>query len=229
MGLLLESSVRQSENINPRQFLCNRLDLLEKENPQYVFVTDDPFKIIVRNESGSDVYGTYQKKHFHPLLSLLLGPSPGYLNQMNYEGLTVYDHGNLFSYALENSDGTWTGIDRRAQQDIPLDQIQYGFDIHGTNHVIYPYGGGDDALLADRITKIFNKYGTFERQQPKKSRQSKRWYDLTRYVRTTIGLQKPVSLFELSEKIGQLKLMTEDGKLRLTDCATTKKLIAQKK
>ncbi len=30
--------------------------------------------------------------------------------------------------------------------------------------------------------------------------------------------------FELSEKIGQLKLMAEDGKLRLTDCATTKNM-----
>ena len=30
--------------------------------------------------------------------------------------------------------------------------------------------------------------------------------------------------FEVSEKIGQLKLMAEDGKLRLTDCATTKNM-----
>lgn len=30
--------------------------------------------------------------------------------------------------------------------------------------------------------------------------------------------------FELSEKIGQLKLMAEDGKLRLTDCANTKNM-----
>ena len=30
--------------------------------------------------------------------------------------------------------------------------------------------------------------------------------------------------FEVSEKIGQLKLMAEDGKLRLTDCATTKNI-----
>jgi len=28
----------------------------------------------------------------------------------------------------------------------------------------------------------------------------------------------------VSEKIGQLKLMAEDGKLRLTDCATTKNM-----
>ncbi len=28
--------------------------------------------------------------------------------------------------------------------------------------------------------------------------------------------------FEVSEKIGQLKLPAEDGKLRITDCATTK-------
>src|SRR3989338_6915847 len=30
--------------------------------------------------------------------------------------------------------------------------------------------------------------------------------------------------FEVSEKIGQLKLVAEDGKLRLTDCATTKNM-----
>jgi len=30
--------------------------------------------------------------------------------------------------------------------------------------------------------------------------------------------------FEVSEKIGQLKLMADDGKLRLTDCATTKNM-----
>ena len=30
--------------------------------------------------------------------------------------------------------------------------------------------------------------------------------------------------FEMSEKIGQLKLMAEDGKLRLTDCANTKNM-----
>ncbi len=30
--------------------------------------------------------------------------------------------------------------------------------------------------------------------------------------------------FEVSEKIGQLKLVAEDGKLRITDCATTKNL-----
>jgi len=30
--------------------------------------------------------------------------------------------------------------------------------------------------------------------------------------------------FEVSEKIGQLKLMAEDGKLRLTDCANTKNM-----
>ena len=30
--------------------------------------------------------------------------------------------------------------------------------------------------------------------------------------------------FEVSEKIGQLKLMAEDGKLRITDCATTKNM-----
>src|SRR3989344_4743541 len=30
--------------------------------------------------------------------------------------------------------------------------------------------------------------------------------------------------FESSEKIGQLKLMAEDGKLRFTDCATTKNM-----
>ncbi|MBI2665988.1 Bro-N domain-containing protein, partial [Candidatus Woesearchaeota archaeon] len=30
--------------------------------------------------------------------------------------------------------------------------------------------------------------------------------------------------FEVSEKIGQLKLMAEDGKLRPTDCATTKNM-----
>ncbi len=31
--------------------------------------------------------------------------------------------------------------------------------------------------------------------------------------------------FEVSEKIGQLKLMAEDGKLRLTDCANTKNML----
>ena len=30
--------------------------------------------------------------------------------------------------------------------------------------------------------------------------------------------------FEVSEKIGQLKLMADDGKLRLTDCANTKNM-----
>ncbi len=30
--------------------------------------------------------------------------------------------------------------------------------------------------------------------------------------------------FEVSEKIGQLKMMAEDGKMRLTDCATTKNM-----
>ena len=30
--------------------------------------------------------------------------------------------------------------------------------------------------------------------------------------------------FEVSEKIGQLKLMAEDGKVRLTDCANTKNI-----
>ena len=31
--------------------------------------------------------------------------------------------------------------------------------------------------------------------------------------------------FEVSEKIGQLKLVADDGKLRLTDCANTKNIL----
>jgi len=31
--------------------------------------------------------------------------------------------------------------------------------------------------------------------------------------------------FEVSEKIGQLKLMADDGKSRLTDCANTKNIL----
>ncbi|MEA3378937.1 MAG: Bro-N domain-containing protein [Nanoarchaeota archaeon] len=45
----------------------------------------------------------------------------------------------------------------------------------------------------------------------------KYWSDLKTKLQDDEG-------FEVSEKIGQLKLIAEDGKLRLTDCANTKNI-----
>lgn len=190
---LQELSLVKLDDVDARDFLVSRLDLLNSENPQYVFATDNQFNVIIRNESGSDVYGGLSKK---PVMSfgLFTLSVPGYLNMMEYQGLTLYDHGHIFSGFLDFGKEGIVPVGRRSQHDVPLEEIQWGFNIHGQNHAIYPLGNDEDAALLDRIVSAFRKYGTFEQQQEKKSRRVRPFYDASRYFKGVVGLQKPLEV-----------------------------------
>ena len=188
-----ESSLVKLDDVDARDFLVNHLDLLDAEKPRYVFATDNQFNVIFRNESGSDVYGGLSKK---PVMSF--GPftlsMPGYLNRMDYQGLTLYDHGHIFNGFLDFGEEGIVPIGRRSQHDVPLEDIQWGFDIRGQNHAIYPLGNEGDTALLDRIISVFRKYGTFEQQQEKKSRRAKPFYDGGRALKRVVGLQRPLEV-----------------------------------
>lgn len=186
-----ESTLVTVADTNVKEFLTHRLDLLDAEKPRDVFATDDMYKVIIRNESGSDVFGGLSKKPLKSLFGILTLSVPGYLNRMNYLGLTVYDHGDIFTHIAHNPDGTWVGIGRRSQQDTLIEEVKFGFDVEGANYSILPFGNQEDATLADRITDVFRKYGVFEIEQEKKSRHTKPLYDLSRYCQRILGLQKP--------------------------------------
>jgi hypothetical protein len=179
---LQELSLVKLDDVAAREFLASHLDFLDAEKPQYVFATEDQFKVIIRNENGTDVYGGLSKK---PMISF--GPFtlsvPGYLNMIDYQGLTLYDHGHIFSGFLDFGEDGIVPTGRRSQHDVPLEDIQWGYDVYGQNHAIYPFGNNGDVALLDRIVSVFRKYGTFEQQQQKKSRRSKPFYDVARHVR----------------------------------------------
>jgi hypothetical protein len=189
-----ESSLVKLDDVYARAFLVNRLDLLDAEKPQYVFATDNQFNVIFRNESGSDVYGGLSKKPFASLFGLFTLSMPGYLNMMDYQGLKLYDYGHIFSGFLDFGEEGIIPIGRRSQHNVPLEDIQWGFDIRGQNHAIYPLGNDGDAALLDRIVSVFRKYGTFEQQQEKKSRRAKPFYDTSRYFKRVVGLQRPLEV-----------------------------------
>lgn len=158
-----------------RDILLNRLDILEKEVPWKVFRTDDLYAVTIKNESGSEVTGGLSKKS-----GVLFGipfSMPGYLNTMAYEGVVLYDHCHIFAHVARFPDGSWTGIGRRAQHEVPLEELAFGVDVYGGNHLLYPFGRGDDARLADRIIGVFRKYGSFVDGQESASRYLEPLYD----------------------------------------------------
>ncbi|MFH1399884.1 MAG: hypothetical protein ABIH41_00035, partial [Nanoarchaeota archaeon] len=173
-----------------RAFLVDRLDLLDRETPQYLFATKSAFNVIIRNRSGSDVSGELSRKPFISFAGFLTVFVPGYLQTMQYDGLALYDPGPLFAYEARNADGTWSGLGRLTQQDTALEEFKLHFDVHGTTHAINPLGNDEDAALADRITNSFQKYGTFEMKQDKKSRLVKPAYDASRYALRAVGLHE---------------------------------------
>lgn len=165
------------DSVNPVDVLVRGLDLLDKETPQYMFRTKDPYKIIIRNKSGSDIIGGLSVNY------LFFFKVPGLLNAMTYGGLTIYDRGSIFQGFIPGDNGGFIPIGRRSQHDVPLEDIYYGFDILGQNHVIHPYRNKEEHDLFFRIIYSFKKFGEFTLNVKKKSRFVKPMYDIARGVR----------------------------------------------
>ena len=166
-----------------RNFLTNRAELLAAEKPEYVFKTRDPYKIVFRNNSGTDVYGEL----FHGYIFFF--PVPGVLEKLEYEGLGLPSSNPLtyFAYYTEYADGTWEGLGRRSQPDVPLEEVKFGLTIYGTNVTIKPFG--PDMDIAQRLLDVFKKYHDFERTAKKKPMVSKAYHDFARVVRRLRGRQ----------------------------------------
>ncbi len=171
----------------PREILVEGLDLLNNETPQHIFRTRDPYKIVIRNKSGSDIFGGLSVKE------VLFWKVPGYLNAMTYGGLTIYDKGPICQGVIPGNNGEIFLIGRRSQHDVPVEDIEYGFDIFGQNHAIYPYRNKEEYDLFYRIILTFKKFGEFTLDNKKKSRFVKPLYDVVRGVKR-IRNQKTLEL-----------------------------------
>lgn len=193
--IVLGNSAIDPVSVDHRVFLENRLDMLDAEIPKHVFSTSDRYKIIIRNKSGSDVYGGLATWIVFGFFQV-----PGQLNRIDYHGITLYTCRpcDLFAGKISLPDGGWIGFDRRTQADVPLEEVTLGFDIGGVTHEIYPHGNDVDAGLIDRIVKVFRKYGTFEETHRKKSKYVRPVFDAARSLRTYAGLQKPLETKLLS-------------------------------
>ena len=165
-----------------RQFLINRAELLQAEEPEHAFRTGDPYNIVIRNKSGTDVYGELFHGHI-----LFFFPVPGVLERLEYQGLRLPHPNplNYYTHFTTYADGTWGGFGRRSQADVPLEDVTFGLDIYGANVTIRPFG--PDIDIAQKLQDAFRKYYDFERTAAKKSRTSKKYYDLGRYVRRLTG------------------------------------------
>lgn len=91
---------------------------MDGEEPQHIFRTNDTYKVVIRNKSGSDIYGGL----FHGHIFFI--PVPGLLETMAYGGLKMcYPH-IPFTYMCDLGDGSWTGIGKISQQDVPFEEVK---------------------------------------------------------------------------------------------------------
>ncbi len=165
---LLELSLLRAQ---ARDYLAEQLRLLHDEVPTHLFKTDNEYKVIIKNRSGSEIKGEY----FHG--SILVFLIPGLLTRIQYHDLDIRCGDE--AYIKPHAD-FW--------EMAPLEQIGWVYQVRSQTHILFPYADEDDGWLVEKAETVFDKYRAFDAVAKKTPAQAKS-ASLVQRVKRMIWLQ----------------------------------------